>query len=52
MALAGGLGLNYYTKGGYEYEQGMIRSSDGHCRAFDDKADGTVLSELGGLVLL
>jgi amino acid adenylation domain-containing protein/non-ribosomal peptide synthase protein (TIGR01720 family) len=52
MALAGGLSLSYFTKGGYTHEEGMIRSSDGHCRAFDDKADGTMLSEGGGVVLL
>jgi|GEM_PF-731952 len=52
MALAGGLALSYYSKGGYIYEEGMIRSDDGHCRVFDEKANGTMLGEGGGIVLL
>jgi len=52
MALAGGIALSYQTKGGYQHQPGMIKSSDGHCRAFDEKADGTVLTEGGGIVVL
>ncbi|AXY73694.1 amino acid adenylation domain-containing protein [Paraflavitalea soli] len=52
MALAGGVAVSYYSKGGYVYEEGMIRSDDGHCRVFDEKASGTMLGEGGGIVLL
>ena len=40
IALAGGVTLN--QKSGYLYQEGMIYSPDGHCRAFDEKAKGTV----------
>lgn len=52
IALAGGIELNYLEKGGYVYHDGMITSSDGHCKAFDDKADGTINGEGGGIVAL
>jgi len=52
MALAGGVTLNPRQKGGYYYEEGMIPSPDGHCRAFDAKASGTVIGEGAGIVVL
>lgn len=52
MALAGGIGLTMPNKVGYLYQEGMINSSDGHCRAFDEKANGIVGGEGYGLVLL
>ncbi|MCY7294881.1 non-ribosomal peptide synthetase, partial [Alteromonas sp. a30] len=51
MALAGGVSLRA-NKEGYLYQEGMINSPDGHCRAFDAKAKGTVGGEGVGLVLL
>ena len=52
MALAGGISVVVPHKGGYLYEEGMIRSPDGHCRAFDAQAQGTIFGNGGGLVLL
>ncbi|MGP4971773.1 condensation domain-containing protein [Psychrobacter aquimaris] len=52
MALAGGIGFTVPHKIGYLYQDGMIGSSDGHCRAFDARADGMVGGEGYGIVLL
>ncbi|MGD2085538.1 MAG: SDR family oxidoreductase [Candidatus Aminicenantes bacterium] len=52
MALAGGVSLSSYPQQGYIYNQGMILSSDGHCRAFDAGASGTVGGEGAGIVVL
>ncbi|MEL6813706.1 MAG: SDR family oxidoreductase [Cyanobacteria bacterium J06598_3] len=42
MALAGAASLRVEQTQGYLYEEGMILSPDGHCRAFDAQAQGTV----------
>ncbi|MCJ8268967.1 MAG: phosphopantetheine-binding protein, partial [Psychrosphaera sp.] len=42
MALAGGAGVSFPQQG-YVYKPGMIVSPDGHCRAFDAEAQGTVV---------
>lgn len=52
MALAGGMSIIVPHKGGYLYEDSMIRSPDGHCRAFDAQAAGTLFGNGGGIVLL
>ena len=52
MALAGGVSIDTSLNNGYYYEEGMIFSPDGHCRAFDEKAAGTVVGNGVGLVLL
>jgi amino acid adenylation domain-containing protein len=52
LALAGGVSLVPPLKCGYQHQEGMIRSSDGHCRPFEARADGTVAGEGAGLVLL
>ena len=52
MALAGGVSINLPQKQGYLYEVDSINSPDGHCRAFDVKAHGTVNGNGIGLVLL
>ncbi|GCE27611.1 hypothetical protein KDA_30950 [Dictyobacter alpinus] len=52
MALAGGVSLGIPQKTGYLYQEGGIGSSDGHCRAFDANAQGTVFSDGLGIVLL
>ena len=51
-ALAGGVSLNFRQGVGYFYQQGMILSPDGYCRAFDNKANGTVLGQGAGVVVL
>jgi amino acid adenylation domain-containing protein len=52
MAVAGAASLTYPIKQGYLYHDGMIFSDDGHCRAFDEKAKGTVGSNGAGVVVL
>jgi amino acid adenylation domain-containing protein len=52
MALAGGISIRTPQKTGYYYQEGGINSPDGHCRAFDAGAQGTVPGNGGGLVLL
>ena len=52
IALAGGVSLSIPQKTGYLYQEGMILSPDGHCRAFDAKAQGTVGGEGVGVVVL
>ncbi len=42
IAIAAGACLTYPLVGGYQAEEGMILSQDGHCRAFDASATGTV----------
>ncbi|MEG4584581.1 SDR family NAD(P)-dependent oxidoreductase [Microcoleus sp. MOSTC5] len=50
--LAGGVTVRFPQKAGYLYQQGMIFSPDGHCRAFDAKAQGTVYGDGVGVVVL
>lgn len=52
IALAGGVSVDMSPALGYRYEEGMIMSSDGHCRAFDAKASGVVKGEGAGIVVL
>jgi len=52
MVLAGGIRVTTSPDQGYLYREGMIRSPDGHCRAFDAKAMGTVDGDGVGLVVL
>jgi acyl transferase domain-containing protein/acyl carrier protein len=52
MALAGGVSVSIKLQGGYLYEEGLIQSSDGHCRTFDAAANGTVFGEGVGVVVL
>lgn len=52
MALAGGVAVRLPQKTGYVYEQGAIFSPDGHCRAFDAQAQGTVFGNGAGIVVL
>ena len=52
MTLAGGVSISIPQKTGYLYSEGMIASPDGHCRAFDTKAEGTLGSSGLGIVLL
>ncbi len=52
MAVAGGVQITVPQRTGYLHEDGGILSSDGHCRPFDARADGTVPSNGAGLVVL
>jgi phthiocerol/phenolphthiocerol synthesis type-I polyketide synthase E len=52
MALAGGVTLRVPQTIGYVYQEGHILSGDGHCRAFDAKAQGTVWGSGVGIVVL
>ncbi len=51
-ALAGAATVIVPQVRGYLYEEKMVHSPDGHCRAFDDQAAGTVGSNGAGAVLL
>ncbi len=52
VALAGGVTLSFPQVRGYLHKEGMVFSSDGHCRAFDADADGMVGGSGAGAVLL
>jgi len=52
MALAGGIAVHVPEKTGYFYNEGGYLSPDGHCRAFDKDAQGTVFSNGIGIVVL
>ncbi len=52
MALVGGVSARIPHKVGHLYEEGMILSPDGHCRAFDAGAKGTVGGNGVGIVVL
>ncbi|QFS52512.1 type I polyketide synthase [Nostoc sphaeroides] len=51
MVLAGSVAVGSPQKG-YLYQEGMIYSPDGHCRAFDAHAQGTVSGDGVGVVVL
>lgn len=52
IAVAGGVSTSLVEEGGYKYQENLIFSPDGHCRAFDTEANGTVKGEGGGVVVL
>ncbi|MDT5271154.1 MAG: hypothetical protein QOH49_3340 [Acidobacteriota bacterium] len=52
MALAGGVTLGVPQKQGGSYQEGGIISPDGHCRAFDVRAQGIVKGNGVGVVVL
>lgn len=52
LALAGGVSVEIPQKTGYLYQEGMILSPDGHCRAFDAQGQGTLFGSGVGLVVL
>jgi amino acid adenylation domain-containing protein len=52
MALAGGVSVTLPLKYGYIYVQEGILSPDGHCRAFDAGANGTVGGNAVAMVML
>jgi acyl transferase domain-containing protein len=52
LALAGGISVSPKKMSGYLYQEGMIGSPDGHCRAFDEKSKGLFPGEGVGVVFL
>jgi acyl transferase domain-containing protein/thioesterase domain-containing protein/acyl carrier protein len=52
MALAGGVTIEIPHARGYVYQPGEILSPDGHCRAFDHRAAGTIFGSGAGIVVL
>ena len=52
LALAGGVSVRGSQRDGYRWEEGGIASPDGHTRAFDAAARGTVTGNGVGLVVL
>ncbi|NJN10931.1 MAG: SDR family oxidoreductase [Richelia sp. RM1_1_1] len=52
IALAGGVSIRVPQKTGYFYEPGGPLSPDGHCHAFDAKAEGTTIGNGVGVVVL
>ncbi|MCM2442239.1 acyltransferase domain-containing protein [Agrobacterium vitis] len=52
VALAGGVSISFPHGTGYIYREGGILSPDGHCRAFDADAAGTVGAGGAGIVVL
>ncbi|WEK03713.1 MAG: SDR family oxidoreductase [Candidatus Devosia phytovorans] len=52
MALAGGVTIEQPHRRGYSFQEGEILSPDGHCRAFDHRAAGTVFGSGVGVVAL
>jgi phthiocerol/phenolphthiocerol synthesis type-I polyketide synthase E len=52
MAVSGGVSIQSTETKGYFFEDGLIASKDGHCRAFDEKSSGTIWGEGAGAVVL
>jgi amino acid adenylation domain-containing protein len=52
LALAGGVKASVLQQTGYRHRDGDIASPDGHCRAFDVAAQGTVFGNGIGIVVL
>ena len=52
VALAGGVAVDVGRRQGYIYHEGSVFSPDGHCRAFDADARGTVFGNGVAMVAL
>lgn len=52
MAVAGGVTIELPHRRGYHFQEGEILSPDGHCHAFDHRAQGTVFGSGAGAVVL
>ncbi|MCC5616010.1 SDR family NAD(P)-dependent oxidoreductase [Nostoc sp. CHAB 5836] len=53
IALAGGVSIaKLPQKSGYQYQEGVLCSPDGHCRTFDANAKGTIFGDGLGIVVL
>ncbi|MEE4186979.1 MAG: SDR family NAD(P)-dependent oxidoreductase [Roseobacter sp.] len=51
-AIAGGVTIEMPQNRGYIYKEGEVLSPDGHCHAFDHRAQGTVFGSGAGAVVL
>ncbi|MEL6681095.1 MAG: type I polyketide synthase, partial [Pseudomonadota bacterium] len=51
-ALAGGVTIELPQDRGYIHKEGEVLSPDGHCHAFDHRAQGTVFGSGAGVVVL
>ncbi len=52
MALTGGVSIKVPHRAGYLYQEGGVLSPDGHCRAFDAAAAGSIDGNGVGVVVL
>lgn len=52
LIVAGGVSVDTPERRGYQYMQGGMESADGHCYAFDSRANGTIFSRGAGVVIL
>ncbi|WP_166418521.1 type I polyketide synthase [Cochlodiniinecator piscidefendens] len=52
MALAGGVTIELPQNRGYIFKEGEVLSPDGHCHAFDHRAEGTVFGSGAGAIVL
>lgn len=52
MAIAGGVTIRNFSNKGYLYQDGLIFSKDGHCKAFDADSSGTIFGDGAGTVML
>jgi phthiocerol/phenolphthiocerol synthesis type-I polyketide synthase E len=52
IALAGGVSIHSVLPRGYTWRDGSVTSPDGHCRAFDEQAAGTVSGAGAAVVVL
>src|SRR6185503_2576606 len=52
MVLAGAMSVRVPHRAGYFYDGGGVVSPDGHVRAFDARASGTVFGSGGGVLVL
>ena len=52
MVLSGGVSIKLPQASGYLHQEGSILSLDGHCRAFDAAASGTVFGSGSAIVVL
>jgi len=52
MALAGAASIELPHRQGYRFAEGEILSPDGHCRAFDENAGGTLFGSGAAVVVL
>ena len=52
IALAGGVSVRVPNQLGHLHQDGGVLSPDGHCRPFDEKAQGTIFGSGVGIVVL
>ncbi|MDM9630299.1 polyketide synthase [Robiginitalea aurantiaca] len=52
IALAGAASVTSPMNSGHLYQEGSIKSKDGHCKPFDADGSGTLFSDGAGVVLL